>query len=133
MICFILISTPSLVSAEECFNISSKKYNISKSVLVAIAKVESSLNPNATRQNRNGTEDIGIMQINSWWLKHLKKIGINRKALFDKCTNIDVGAWILYQEIIRHGYSWKAIGYYHSPTPYRQRLYIIKVAKHIKP
>ncbi len=35
------------------------------SIMIAVAKAESGLNPLATNRNKNGTRDIGLMQINS--------------------------------------------------------------------
>lgn len=64
------------------------------------------------------------MQINSWWLPRLAAYGTIREHLFDPCTNISVGAWILRQEINRHGPTWKAIGRYNARKPSQARAYI---------
>jgi Soluble lytic murein transglycosylase and related regulatory proteins (some contain LysM/invasin domains) len=46
--------------------------------------------------NRNGTDDLGWMQINSTWLPKLAAYGIDRKTLLtNACINIQVGTWIL--------------------------------------
>lgn len=51
-------------------------------VMLAIAKAESGLDPNATNVNKNGSSDIGIFQINS---VH----GYDDLSLFDPDTNIE--------------------------------------------
>jgi len=57
------------------------------------------------------------MQINSSWLPKLRKYGIGVNELFDPCTSIQVGAWILAQNIQRLGHSWEAVGAYNSSIP----------------
>ena len=42
-------------------------------------------------------------------------------------NNVTLGVYILALEIRRHGYNWKAVGAYHSPTPARQMAYARKV------
>lgn len=42
-------------------------YNVPPYLMVAIAEVESAWNPNAIHRNNNGTEDRGLMQLNSSW------------------------------------------------------------------
>lgn len=115
------------------FEQSSKVWNIPKPLLLAIAKKESSLYPwcinvegrdfypksqneslkiikEAMAQGKSF--DIGLMQINNFWLKHLD---LQPEIVLEPQNNIHIGAWILAKEIERHGYSWKAIGSYHSP------------------
>jgi len=113
---------------EECYDHAEHKYGVPKPLLKAISRVESEFNPLAV--NLNSTSyDIGVMQINSQHLAKLSRYGIQAADLYEPCTNIDVGAWILAQSIATHGYSWKAVAHYHSPTPKYQKPYIQKVAK----
>lgn len=110
------------------------RYKINQKLLKSIALLESTNNPNAvSKQNSNGTYDIGLMQINSSWLDKLKLIGIDKNDLFHPCTNIQVGAWILAQEIVRFGYTWDAVGAYNAgPAGHRYSLrkaYAEKVKK----
>jgi hypothetical protein len=118
-------------SWEQCFVAAGARYEISPLLLRAIARQESGLTPHAIGKNTNGTRDIGVMQINSWWLTHLEPIGIDEKALMNPCLNIHVGAWILAQEIARYGLTWTAIGAYHSPTDWRRMDYAAKVHRHL--
>ena len=112
---------------DACFTSASARYSVPKPILVAIASVESGMRPSAYRRNRNGTEDIGIMQINTSHLPKLKRWGVKKRDLWNPCTNIMVGAWILADGIRRKGWRWEAVGEYHSPTPARQKWYIQKV------
>jgi hypothetical protein len=117
---------------ERCFVDAAVRYRVSPLLLRAIARQESSFRADAVNENTNGTRDIGVMQINTWWLDGpLGKAGITEDHLFQPCVNIHVGAWILANEIQRHGVSWKAIGSYHSPTEWRQADYARRIHRHL--
>jgi soluble lytic murein transglycosylase-like protein len=119
--------------AAACWNEAGQRYGINAHLLYAIAKTESSLNPSAINRNKNGSYDIGLMQINSRWLPTLLKYGITEKHLYDPCVSIEVGAWILAQNVQRLGSSWVAIGAYNSSDPARRLQYTLKVYKNIPP
>lgn len=111
------------------------RYQVNAHLLKAIAKVESSENPaaiNINRQFKNHNEDIGLMQINSRWLKELNTYGIQREHLLDACINTHIGAWILSRQIQTYGNTWKAIGAYHSVTPELNRRYANRVYVQLK-
>lgn len=95
---------------QHCYSASAEKWNVSERLLRAIAKVESGDNPKAV----SPADAIGLMQIHSSWLRKLKSFGITRDDLFDACTNIDVGAWILSSELKVRGNSWEAVGAYNA-------------------
>ena len=99
-----------------CFEAAERKFMIPKELLMGIAEQESSFNPQAVGVNTNGTRDYGLMQINSSWIPKLSKYGVDSKSLFDPCISIDVGAWILSDNIKRHGKSWKAIAKYNAAS-----------------
>jgi len=63
------------------------------------------------------------MQINDWWLRSLSQFGITEAHLFDRCTNIFVGAWVLAQEVTAKGANWRAVGAYNSKAPATARAY----------
>lgn len=104
-----------------CWNHAASMFNISPELLYAIAQQESSLNPSAVGYNRDGSYDLGLMQINSQHLPNLRKIGINKQQLKDPCLSIIVGASILADMMKRYGYTWEAVGAYNAGTaPDRQ-------------
>jgi soluble lytic murein transglycosylase-like protein len=45
-------------------------YDVPPYLVVAIAEVESNWNVNATNQNKDGTVDRGLLQLNSSWFRH---------------------------------------------------------------
>jgi len=103
------------------------EYGVDKSLLEAIARVESGLNASAINKNANGTEDIGVMQINTSWLPSLKRFGIRRRDLLDPCVNVHVGAWVLAQNLYKFGPTWRAIGAYNARSEEKMNLYVSKV------
>ena len=119
------------IPAQACWEDAASRYQVNSTLLYAIARTESGLNPKAIGSNNNGTRDIGLMQINSAWLPTLSRYGITERELFDPCTSIHVGAWILAGNIQRLGYTWDAVGAYNTPNPKLARTYIDKVRRHL--
>ena len=95
-----------------CWDEASNDYGVPVDVLKAVAKTESGFRPNAINKNKDGSEDVGFMQINSSHLATLGKYGITRESLLDACINLKVGAWILSENSKRLGWNWDAIGAY---------------------
>lgn len=120
-------------SAIACWEQAAERYRVNPYLLYAIAKTESSLNPTAINRNKNGTYDVGLMQINSSWFPALRKYGLEEKQLYDPCTSIHVGAWILAQNMQRMGNSWNAVGAYNSSKPDLRLKYALKIYKNIPP
>lgn len=94
------------------FSGASKRYGIPRELLEAISKVESGHNSLAVNRNRNGSVDLGHMQVNSDWQKSGK---IEWKKLTDAEYCSYVGAWILAQELERYqGNVWSAVAAYNT-------------------
>lgn len=74
-------------------------YGVNVYLLYVIVKIEFNFNFLVRNQNKNGFYDIGFMQINSVWLFILKKYGIDEFCLKDFCVNLQVGVWILFQNM----------------------------------
>jgi len=117
--------------AQACWDDAAQRYQLSSTLLHAIARTESGLNPQAVGRNRDGSRDIGLMQINSWWLPTLARHGIGEQDLFDPCTSIHVGAWILAHNVARYGYTWEAVGAYNATNPGLRQAYAAKVRRNL--
>lgn len=115
-----------------CWEDAAARYRVAPTLLYAIARTESGVNPLAIGRNRDGSRDIGLMQINSGWLPTLARHGIGEPELLDPCTNLHVGAWVLAQAIHRHGYTWEAVGAYNAVTPARRRAYVARVQRQLE-
>lgn len=119
------------IPAHACWEEAATWYRVNPYLLYAIAKTESGLNPSAINRNKNGSYDIGLMQINSSWLPTLRKYGVEEKDLYDACTSIQVGAWILAQNMQRMGVTWEAVGAYNARDPAKRIKYALKVRKNL--
>ena len=97
-----------------CWEEVATRYDLEPELLQAIAAVESGYRAQAMNHtNRNGTRDIGLMQINSIHLPRLLKQGITEERLLSEpCLSVEVGASILAEFIQRFGYNWTAVGSY---------------------
>lgn len=107
-------ATPNVFAYHSCWQFASERYGVHEHVLKAIALTESAMDVNAINRNSNGSVDVGLMQINSQWFPQLAEMGIKPGDLWNPCTNIQVGAWVLAGEIRRFGYNWQAIGAYNA-------------------
>jgi len=111
-----LLSVGVAFSFEECFLSAGKRYGVPPELLIAIAVVESGGRVNALNKNRNGTYDVGLMQINTDNYLLLRRAGIIKslKELWNPCKNIYAGAYILRQCINKYGLTWKGVDCYNK-------------------
>ncbi len=77
--------------------------------------------------------DVGLMQVNSYWLN---KFDLSPSKALDPEENVRLGAWILRYCLDNYGYSWRAVGAYHTGSPKkfpaRSKAYAVKVLKKYK-
>jgi soluble lytic murein transglycosylase-like protein len=117
-----LFLTP--LAQANCFDLAAQRYQVPVQLLQAIAMQESGGRPDAiNRSNANGSYDIGMMQINSFWLPRLARHGIQEKDLFDPCVSVLVGAWILSDNFARLGYNTQGLGAYNARSPDKRERY----------
>jgi soluble lytic murein transglycosylase-like protein len=112
-----------IVALADCLDDAAAYHRVNPQLVHAIAQHESGMRADAVNVNSNGSEDIGLMQINSSWLPVLARFGIGRVELFNACVNAYVGTWILASNIRRFGPTWKAVGAYNATSSGKQLTY----------
>jgi soluble lytic murein transglycosylase-like protein len=118
----------------DCFEQAGARYGVAPSLLEAISKVESGRNPLARNLNRDGSEDLGHMQINSRWLGVLASPTASTvQKLLDPCLNTHIGAWILAQNI-RASWLWMGRGrcLQCQESPLKRNAYAHRVAARLE-
>jgi hypothetical protein len=92
-------------------------------VLPVIQSIEGG-SPGMVRPDSNGTDDLGVMQVNTIWLPALAlraglpQAEVRQRMIADPCFNIAAAALILRTYLAQeHGNLDAAIGDYHSHTP----------------
>ena len=120
-----------------CIFAAAETYAVPPSVILGILHVEGGKVGQAVA-NKNGTFDLGPMQINTIWLPELArhwrvpKETAKRLVRDDACVNIGVGAWILRTKMNDTGSLYKGIAWYHSATPHLGTKYRDKVMRAIQ-
>lgn len=112
-----------------CFEEAGRAYGISPQLLRGIARVESGLDPGAVNRNTNGSTDLGLMQINSFWLRPLGTTA--RELVSDPCFNVMAGAWVLRDCLDRHGETWEAVGCYNATSRHKRAKYSWKIYREL--
>ncbi|WP_145932189.1 lytic transglycosylase domain-containing protein [Yersinia bercovieri] len=117
------------VAQASCLSSAAVRWNVPEIILEAIIHQESGGRPDAHNINKNGSHDYGLMQINTINISALKSMGIidHEQMLMQPCINIQAGAYLLSQKFNKHGYSWRAVGAYHSETAHYRDNYANKI------
>lgn len=99
-----------------CFDQAGQDYKIDPLLLMSISIKESRLKPKAINgSNRNGTEDVCGMQVNSSHYGKLKNFNISRERLLnDPCICVYTGAWVLAHNFRSYGKNWDSVGMYNT-------------------
>ncbi len=115
-----------------CLLLAAQNYAVPPAALVGIYHVEGGKVGQQVR-NKNGSYDLGPMQINTIWIPELaKKWGVSEAhakkwVRDDACTNVGVSAWILRGHLNETHNLKEAIAHYHSRTPKYGNTYKKKV------
>lgn len=111
-----------------CINHAAIQFHVPATVIISVIKTENGKNGSRVK-NKNGTYDLGVMQINSSWLPKLNEKGVTEEEVrSDPCVNVHVGTWILAQGMANND-GWKGVGNYHSYTPKHNANYREKIKK----
>lgn len=114
----------------ECIMDAAEEFQLPHTLLLGILKIEGGT-VGQVSANSNGTYDIGPMQINTIWLETFENYVSLDDILYNGCTNIRVGTWILKSRILEAEENendfWLGVGNYHSYTPERSLWYREKV------
>lgn len=116
-----------------CMVAAASLYNLPPRVLPSIQAVEGG-QAGLVKFNRNGSADLGPMQVNTIWVRPLARYArisqevVVTRLINDPCFNIEAAAAIMRVYLTEaHGNVMVAIGYYHSHTPDRSAQYQAKV------
>ena len=118
-----------------CMALVAQIYALPPRVLPSIQAVEGG-SPGVVHRNTDGTEDMGVMQINTLWLGALARYSrlsmaeVRASLLLRPCYNIAAAGLIMrtYLDETR-GDLMRAIGNYHSHTPLLNHTYQAKVLR----
>ncbi|SDB74765.1 hypothetical protein SAMN02927895_05467 [Belnapia rosea] len=116
-----------------CMALVASAFQLPPRVLPSIQAVEGG-RVGLVRSNTNGSEDLGVMQVNTLWIAPLARRSglpaaeVRARLVHDACFNIAAAGLILriYLDEAR-GDLMQAVGYYHSHTPERSLRYQAKV------
>ena len=116
-----------------CMLAVAQHYALPPRVLPSLAVVEGGW-PGAVRPNTNGTEDLGLMQVNTVWLRPLSRATglaepvLRQRLIEDGCFSLAVAGAIMRLHLdAERGDLMKAVGNYHSRTPARNQAYQARV------
>ncbi len=116
-----------------CMSLVASIYELPPRVLPSIQAVEGG-RPGMVSRNRNGSEDLGVMQVNTVWLPALARYTglaaaeVRRRLIEVPCFNIAAAGAILRTHLDESGGDlMRAVGNYHSRTPERHLQYRGKV------
>lgn len=117
---FLFFALSAKAAPQMCFDQAGKDYRIDPLLLMSISIKESRLRAGAINAaNRNGTEDVCGMQVNSSHYGKLKNFNITRERLLnDPCICVYTGAWVLAHNFRSYGKNWDSVGMYNTgPSP----------------
>ena len=116
-----------------CMVLAASLYQLPPRVLPSIHVVEGG-HIGTVHINMDGSQDLGVMQVNTRWLDPLARYtglpqaAVRDRLINDACFNIAAAGAILRTYLNEaHGDLMQAIGYYHSHTPVLGQTYRLRV------
>ena len=105
-----------------CMALVAHLYDLPPRVLPSIQRVEGGA-PGIVHHNKDGTDDYGVMQVNTRWLAPLARYTrtsndtVRRRLIAEPCYNIAAAGVIMRTYLNEaHGDLMRAVGDYHSHT-----------------
>ncbi len=118
-----------------CMALVAQIYSLPPRVLPSIQAVEGGA-PGLAHVNTDGSEDLGVMQINTIWIPRLVRYTrleaavVRDRLLHNACFNIAAAGLIMRIYLDEaEGDLLRAVGYYHSHTPALHAAYRTKVLR----
>ncbi|PJE09587.1 muramidase [Legionella sp.] len=107
-----------------CAILAAIKYEIPTNIVLAIAEKEAGT-PGLWVKNKNGSYDVGAMQLNTTYLQDLAKFGISPDDVAQAgCYAYDLAAWRIRGHLQHDKQDlWTRAANYHSKTPKYNRIY----------
>lgn len=107
-----------------CSIVAAVKYEVPANIVLAVAEKEGG-KPGQWVKNTNGSYDVGPMQFNTAYLRHLEPYGITAGDVEQAgCYPYELAAWRLRHHILNDiGDLWTRVANYHSRTPTRNTHY----------
>lgn len=132
----------------ECLYQEADRQKVPPELLLAIMKTEAG-RLGQFQKNKNGTFDVGPMQINTSWIPKLaKKVNstpekVTYTLAFHGCWNLAVAAWILRDAIneatiksksrnTTDAHIWQGVAWYNSHTPKYGNAYAWRVHRNLQ-
>jgi len=122
-----------------CMIAAASFHHLPVQALAAIQSVEGGT-VGAIVGNKDGSADLGVMQVNSQWVPAIARATraredvVRTKLIQDGCFNVKVAAAILdVYKVEAHGNMLEAVGFYHSHTPDLKAAYQTKVLAALNP
>jgi hypothetical protein len=120
-----------------CMAFVSQLYDLPPRVLPSIQAVEGG-GIGVVHRNTDGSEDMGVMQINTTWLPTLARYSqqsipeVRHQLLTSPCYNISAAGMVLHGYLQETGGDlMRAIGNYNSHTPIHNHVYQMKVMRSV--